>query len=252
MPDKRFAEIDILCAFALILMLFSNFLTDLSIFGIAEYPFNFWLARITAFLFVFVSGISLHLSYENAKKQGKLRFGKFLKRGVFLFSLGLLITLSTFIFLKEGTVLFGILHLLGISAILGYFLLKLDERQAFAVSTIVFLAGFFLSGMRFQFPWLLWLGFIPNNFVSLDYEPLLPWFSFFALGITFGKVFYPKLRRSFRFPRMNLPMADYFSKAVSFLGRHTLAFYLIHQPVFVAVISLLFSEKVFALLRLPF
>lgn len=251
MAEKRFNEIDFLRGIALLLMLFSNFLTDLSIFRIADYAFNFWLARFSAFLFIFISGVSLHLSYEKAKKEGKANFMKFLKRGLFLFSLGLLITFATLIFFKRGTIVFGILHFLGISAILGYFLLKLDKKQVLLISLLAFLAGIFLEPLRFPFPWLLWLGFIPDNFVSLDYFPLLPWFSFFALGIALGKILYPGFRRKFALPGF-IEGSSLIRKIFFFFGRHTLAIYLIHQLIFVFVLSLLFPGKVFALVRAPF
>jgi len=251
MAGKRFSEIDFLRGFALLLMLFSNFLTDLSIFAIADYSFNFWLARFSAFLFIFISGISLHLSYEKAKKDNKATFLKFLKRGSFLFSLGLLITFATLIFFKQGAILFGILHFLGLSAILGYFLLRLDARDSLLLAILVFLSGIFLSTLRFAFPWLLWLGFIPFDFYSFDYFPLLPWFAFFALGIAFGKVFYPGFKRKFSQPKF-IESSSLIQKIFLFLGRHTLAFYLAHQLIFVFVLSLLFPEKVFALARMPF
>ena len=57
----RIDELDSLRATALVMMLISNFVTDLNYFGIMEVEKGdqwWWLSRTTAFLFVSISGIS--------------------------------------------------------------------------------------------------------------------------------------------------------------------------------------------------
>ncbi len=76
----------------------------------------------------FLMGVSLTLSNSRAQITGKYRegglFKKYLKRGLKIFSLGLLITLATWIFIPQEFIIFGVLHFIGISIILSYPFLK--------------------------------------------------------------------------------------------------------------------------------
>ncbi len=245
--QNRFMEIDLLRGVAIALMLVSNFLTDLSFFSIFDLSLNHSLARITAVLFVFTAGISLHLSYERAKQKGNISFFKFFRRGTFIFLLGILVTLVTLLFMKSGFILFGVLHFIGLSVILGYFFVKLDMNKNLFIGIVVLATGMFLYGLRFSFPWLLWLGFIPQGFYTVDFFPLLPWFAFILFGIAVGKRFYPSYRRAFSFPETSGVLV----RLLSFAGRNSLKIYLLHQPLFILVIFLLFSEKVLLVLGLP-
>ena len=63
----RIDELDSLRATALVMMLISNFVSDLDYFGIMEVVKGdkwWWLARTTAFLFVSISGISYFLAHQ--------------------------------------------------------------------------------------------------------------------------------------------------------------------------------------------
>ena len=124
---ERFWEIDFLRGLAIIMMILFHLLYDLDYFG--NYTLNvhagFWLyfARATATIFLLLVGISLTLSFSRAtkiKKAGNTLYLKYLKRGLKIVSWGFVITLTTWIFLREGFVVFGILHLIGISIILAY------------------------------------------------------------------------------------------------------------------------------------
>ena len=90
--------------------------------------------------------------------------------------------------------------------------------------------GFYIKNFIVSYPWLMWLGLKFNNFNTLDYFPLLPWFGVILLGIYFGKLLYPKGKRRFN---INLE-----NKYLSFLGRHSLIIYLLHQPILILVINL--------------
>jgi uncharacterized membrane protein len=132
-------------------------------------------------------------------------------------------------------VVFGILHLIGISIILAYPVIKL--RYENLVLGIVFVAlGMFINKVTVGFPWLLWLGLMPARFYSIDYFPLLPWFGVVLIGVFLGNSLYPHYTRNFN-------LHDFSNFAVmrflSFLGRHSLFIYLVHQPVLITVLYLL-------------
>ncbi len=229
MASNRFAEIDFLRGIAILLMAFYHIFYDIGVFGFLSFSTNsgLWLllSRFTASLFVLIAGISLTLSYNHTTDP---TFRKFFFRGLFIFSVGLFITLVTWLLVGQGAILFGILHLIGLSIILGYFFLRYVKVNFFTLGVLLIVFGIALSTQRFDFPWLLWLGFTPSAMYSLDYVPLLPWFGVFLIGMEFGTAFYANGKRQFSLPKLFSTLSNSF---VSFLGQHSLAIYLLHQPI---------------------
>jgi uncharacterized membrane protein len=222
---ERFWEIDFLRGIAIVMMVFFHAVFDLSFFGL--WPVNVFepgwriFAAVTASVFIVLSGISTTFSHSN------------LRRGARIFLFGMLATAVTWLYLGTGFVVFGILHFIGFSAIVSKPFLKLGKWNLLLAACVI-VAGLQTYSMQFGFPWLVWLGLMPQGFVSVDYFPVLPWFGLFLTGIYAGTRFYPG-RRTFRLPDLDNPASGFFR----FLGRHSLLIYLLHQVIIVAVISAL-------------
>ncbi|MGM0404923.1 MAG: heparan-alpha-glucosaminide N-acetyltransferase [Thermoplasmatota archaeon] len=238
---KRFWEVDFIRGVALLMMITYHLIYDLYYFGDYGIDANsgVWLVlgRSTAILFITIVGVSLSLSYSRVKDEvsNSEIVIKYVKRGGFIFSLGLLITISTYLFLKgEGYVRFGILHLIGLSVILAIPFLRYKYINLIigAVSLVV---GFLLADLNFSFNWLLWLGFRPDSFYTVDYFPVLPWFGLVLLGLFIGKSLYPGYSRIIKIPDMS---RNKLIKFISFIGQNTLVFYLIHQPILILLLYL--------------
>lgn len=248
-PGRQFWEIDCLRGIAIVMMITFHLLFDLTYF--AGYNFNlnsgFWLifARLTATIFIFLVGLSLTLSYSRAtseKKEGLCI--KFSQRGLRIFGWGLAITLFTWLFLREGFIVFGILHLIGISIILAYPFLRVRRKFLLVLLGIFCLsAGLYLRNFTFDFYWLLWLGFRPQHFYTLDYFPILPWFGVVLIGIFVGDLLYPNHTRRFEIGEPGSKLNLLFIQPFSFLGRHSLIIYLAHQPVLVASLCLVLNPQ---------
>ena len=116
----RVDELDSLRATALVLMLVLNFVTDLNHFGLINTETGdmwWWMARITASLFVGISGVSYFLAhrleYDFTKTSGRT------KRLIFW---AFVITIITYIFEPSVYVRFGVLHLLALASIVAFLL----------------------------------------------------------------------------------------------------------------------------------
>lgn len=234
--SKRFWEVDAIRGIAVVLMIIFHFLFDVDYFG--GYGLNlgwvFWqlLPRFIASIFIILVGVSMTLDYARSRNGATQRF---VRRGLKIFSFGLMITLITSLFLPGGTIFFGVLHFIGISTIIAIPLVKMKDKGLLPAAVVVLLTGFYLQTLRFDFPWLLWLGFRPYDFYTFDYFPIFPWFGLILTGIYLGNKFYSDGRRRFR---INEPH-DKFAGPLTLLGRNSLMIYLFHQPLIILVLYLL-------------
>lgn len=173
-----------------------------------------------------------------------------LRRGLTVFACGALITAVTWLFMPSNLVYCGVLTLLGASSMLLVPLKSLLERlpakAGLAGSFALFLLlrdvnagtlGF--EGLRLAaLPRGLYrdhltalLGFPPAGFFSTDYFSLLPWFFLFLTGW-----FLFRLHPEAEAPDRRVPL-------LTFMGRHSLPIYMLHQPVVYGVLTVLFTLR---------
>jgi len=79
--------------------------------------------------------------------------------------------------------------------------------------------------------WSYILGFYPRYWPSLDYFPLEPWLASISGGALIASLIFEKAER--RYPFFNLPK---FLQPVIWVGQKALWIYLLHIPVFAALI----------------
>ena len=125
-----------------------------------------------------------------------------MKRSLWIFGLAMGVTLVTYFFIREGFIVFGVLHLIGVSLLLAYPFLRLNGAN-FVFGLLFILGGLSLQSLSVDSPWLLWLGLAPAGFYSVDYFPLLPWFGVILIGVAFGDLFYRGYRRRFPLPDLS-------------------------------------------------
>ena len=244
MKKERFWEIDFIRGLAIILVIIFHILIDLNFFDI--YKINVFsgfllpIAYTVATTFLLLVGISVSLSFSKSKKTRSKKEGyrKILFHGLIIFGFGLLITLATWLYLGDGFVIFGVLHCIGVSIIFSIPFLQFRFVNVF-LGVIFIVIGIFLRTFTVDFNWFLWLGFKPNVFYTVDYYPLLPWFGVVLIGIVIGNYFYPECKRKFKIADMS---RFKFVRFICFLGRNTLAVYLIHQPIIVGILHIFFMN----------
>ncbi|MFA5214238.1 MAG: heparan-alpha-glucosaminide N-acetyltransferase, partial [Methanoregula sp.] len=186
-------------------------------------------------------GISLTVSRARAERYLDARSLaiKFVLRGAKIICLGLLVTLVTWVYLREGFVVFGILSIIGVSVLCSPLFFRFGKKNAIVGLACIAIGWYFatITGPV----WLVPFGIHPDTFWSVDYTPIFPWLGVVLIGIALGDILYPGGRRSFSLPTLPTTAISPFT----FLGRHSLVIYLVHQPVILAVLFLVTGAPVF-------
>ena len=224
---------------AIAMMVVYHLMYDLDYFGgyDIEATSGFWarFADATAGTFLFLVGVSLAISYSRASaaRPGRSLFGKYLLRGIRILAYGLALTVVFLVF-GMGVVAFGILHLIGLSIILAYPLLRYRYANLFLGLSIIAVGVYVkIEGFSSESPWLLPFGVVPENLVMPDYRPLLPWFGVVLLGLFAGNVLYGNDKR----PALFANKAPVAAKPLLPLGRNSLFIYLVHQPILILLLA---------------
>ncbi|MEN6342606.1 MAG: heparan-alpha-glucosaminide N-acetyltransferase [Methanospirillum sp.] len=234
--SARLPEVDLARAVALGMMIIYHFLFSLWYLGMVAIPVltGFWrvFAYATASLFIGIAGLSLTLAAAARRRRGATE-GEIAKaqarRGLVVLGWGFVITAVTLVGLQEGAIVFGVLHLIGLGTILAIPLVR-RPRIALALGTVFVLLGPVATTISGPLA-LAWLGVHPADFVSLDYVPVLPWFGVLLIGVAAGWAIFPNGER-----RRPLPSFPSWTRPLQWIGRHTLAIYLLHEPVILAVL----------------
>jgi uncharacterized membrane protein len=254
----RAFELDALRGLALFMMFLHHLIFDLryiyllDVFAMQE---TWWFEHLLrpAFLNVFliVSGICCTFSRSNTRRGLRL----------LLVAVGFTIasTAISEIANIDLYIFFNVLHLLAVGTLLyaaltarenaraqsqinGHGLLPGMDNRVDVV--LLLLAGFLLwagdmlpdlTNMGFG-SWLtLPFGILPNLPMTMgDYLPIIPWLGFFLIGALIGRRLYANRQTAFPGAPDWLRTA---SKPFEFLGRNSLVFYALHQPLFIGVLS---------------
>jgi len=224
----RVLWVDYLRGIAIVLMVAFHFIFDLDYLSFIrinlESGFWFFFPRALGATFLFVVGVSLVLSDKRDKETKNEGYIHHFKRGLFLAGVAALITVATWVYPHEGFITFGIIHLIALSTFIAPLFLRFGKLNVL-LGLIIMVLGIFLGGMQTNSHDLFWLGITYPGYTALDYYPLLPWFAFVLIGISAGQIAFEKGKDMIRLGKSKV------SDALAFLGKNSLAIYLVHQLV---------------------
>lgn len=240
---KRYGLIDTLRGLCFISMILYHAFYDLVFIYGVHFPFYHataayvWQQSI-CFTFILLSGFSFSFGKHHAK------------RGILLLGCGFLIELITVLVIPDEAVHFGILTFMGFAVLIMIPLEKILAKVPWfpGLSTSILLFVLFrnvnrqylgFEGLKllrlpdelYATPFLTFFGFPGPSFCSSDYFSVLPWFFLYLAGYFLWKLWNPhKEKLSFFFKEIPF---------FSFIGRHTLPIYMLHQPVIMGILILL-------------
>jgi uncharacterized membrane protein len=230
---RRIVAIDLARSVALLGMAVFHFTWDLELFG--HIPPGTTLqggwavfARAVAGSFLFLAGVSLVLAHGEG-----IRWPGFLRRLVLVAAAALMITVATFLAMREAFIFFGILHSIAVASVLGLLFLRAPVWLTLAAAVAVWTLPEVFRSPAFDSRWLAWTGLAETSPRSFDFVPVAPWFAATLLGIAAAQAgtaagVWDRLRGA---PGPVL-------RALAWPGRHSLAVYLLHQPVLIGLVWL--------------
>ncbi|MEM0492488.1 MAG: heparan-alpha-glucosaminide N-acetyltransferase [Candidatus Thermoplasmatota archaeon] len=234
----RFIEIDILRGVCVFLMVLLHIWWDLEYFKILKVDRGVYqLQHIVAPLFFVLMGMCLIITYSQYKRECKNFYYHAIFRGLYIFALGLFLSLISFVVIPDRPIYFGVLHCIGLSII---FCLPFLRLQVYSIVFAVFFicTGFVLGSLPMREAGIIHIvvGIHPQGMYryTVDYFPLLPWLGVALLGVAIGSMLYRNGERCFSIPDLSRYRSVF---PFSWLGRHSLVVYLLHQPVIVGFIQ---------------
>lgn len=229
----RIALIDLMRGVALIAMTIFHLGWDLGMFAVIDMRVMFepgprWFARCIAGTFLFLVGFSLWLAHRDG-----IRWRPFLIRLAQVGGAAAVITIATFVATPNAFIFFGILHSIALASVLGLAFLRLPWWATAAAGIFVLVSRPFLQTPLLDGPAWWWTGLSAIIPVSNDYVPVFPFFGMVLLGIAAAQLagsqgWLTVLAK----PRLDQPVA----RLLRFIGRHSLVYYLLHQPVMIGIL----------------
>ncbi len=239
MPAQRLDAIDALRGVALVWMALFHLGFDLNHFGYWKQDFYtdpFWTGQRTCILglFLFCAGLGQAVALHQGQP-----WARFWHRWGQVAGCAVLVSVGSSFMYPQSFIYFGVLHgialMLVITRLTGNWGQWLWLLGALAIGT-KFAAAQALDGSAWaevlNGRWLNWLGLITRKPVTEDYVPLIPWLGVMWWGMAAGQWLLGNKPGLLASPLPGL------TRPLSLLGRWSLSFYMLHQPVMIGALML--------------
>ena len=233
MPQiSRIPLLDLARTLALLGMIAFHFSYDLLMFGLIPYeyaqtPIFYFHARIVAGSFLLLSGLGLWLAHG----QG-IRWPAFWRRFAKIAGAAALVSLATRFALPEFYIYFGILHAIALYGLLGLAVLRLPAVITAALAALFIYGSYHWHTEALNAPLLRFVGLGLDPAVTMDFEPIFPWFGAVLAGIALGKI---GSQTGLWAALAGRPHGQW-ARVLGWPGQHSLAIYLLHQPILLGLV----------------
>lgn len=236
----RYPLVDALRGLAMVWMTLFHFSFDLSHFGYWPQDFRadpFWTVQRTAIvsLFLLCAGLGQALAWQHG-----LSWGRFARRWAQIAGCAALVTLGSWLMFPQSFIFFGVLHGMAVMLVL--------VRASAGWGRWLWLAGL----LALLSPWVAqalllgplqhwdglhhwlnsragsWLGWVTRKPYTEDYVPLFPWLGVMCWGMALGQWLLASPQRR----HLGSPLPQWLTPLAR-LGRYSLAYYMLHQPVLI-------------------
>ena len=232
MSGERFDRLDALRGAAIVWMAVFHFCFDLNHLGLFRPPQNFyadpfwtWQRSAIVSSFLFCAGLGQAVAVEAG--QGWPRFWG---RWVQVAGCALLVSAGSAFMFPQSWISFGVLHGIALMLIVGRLAAPLGG-WLWPIGLVALLLPLGVAHPFFDTRLTNWVGLVTHKPVTEDYVPLLPWLGVMLWGLAAGGWLLARRRSVLAGP---LPRA---LGPLALLGRWSLSFYMLHQPVLIGLLS---------------
>lgn len=228
----RIALVDWLRGAALIGMTVFHFAYDLEFFGLeargyANQPHWRHFATFVAASFLFLAGAGLVLAHPDG-----VRWRRWGRRLATVVLAALAITVVTWYATPKAWIFFGILHMIAIASIVGVAFVRSPWWWPAVAAVAVLALDRFADGGLPDGPAWDWIGLSSARIAASDFRPVFPWLAPALLGIAAARWC---ARADWLRVLARPQLEDRVGRGLRFLGRNSLLYYLLHQPVLFAL-----------------
>jgi uncharacterized membrane protein len=233
----RFDRLDALRAVAIVWMAAFHFSFDLNHFQFIRQnfyadPFWTWQRACIVSLFMFCAGLGQAVAFEQRQP-----WPRFWRRWAQVAGCALLVSLGSWWMFPRSYISFGVLH--GFAAML--VLARLSARWGawlWPLGALAIALPQWVHDPFFDTRWTDWVGLVTHKPVTEDFAPVLPWMGVVWWGVAAGRWLLERRPGwiTGAVPRALQPLAR--------LGRWSLSFYMLHQPVFIGLLGAMAALRV--------
>ncbi len=231
----RMARLDALRGFAVLWMAAFHFCFDLNHLGLLRPrqfflgdPFWTWQRAAIVTTFVFCAGLSMAVALH----QGQT-WPRFWRRWMQVAACAVLVSLGSALMFPNSWISFGVLHGLAVMLLLARGLAtRWPQRRALwlVLAAVALALPLLVQHRAFDTPYTHWVGLVTHPPITEDWVPVLPWLGVMLAGLAAG---HWGLQNRPQWLSGPLPTA---LRPLATLGRWSLSFYMVHQPVFLGAL----------------
>lgn len=228
---ERFDRLDALRGVAIVWMAVFHFCYDLNYFGLIHQNFRVdpvWTLQRSCIvsLFLFCAGLGQAVALEQGQS-----WRRFWRRWAQIAACAVLVSAGSAWMFPRSWISFGILHGIAAMLILARLLAPL-KGGLWLVGLLAIALPQWVQHPFFDTRWTNGVGLVTHKPVTEDYAPVLPWLGVLLWGLAAGRWLLARRRRWLAgalAPGL-APLAT--------LGRWSLSFYMLHQPVLIGTLWL--------------
>ena len=236
MGCARLPRLDALRGVAIVWMAVFHLCFDLVYFGLTRQNFYtdpFWTFQRACIVSLFLLCAGVGQAVATAGTPSRLRFdARFLRRWARIAACAAAVSLGSWLMFPKSFISFGVLHCIAVSLLLIRATLP-SGRWLWSAAALFLLLPVAVASPWFDSRWTDWIGLATAKPIAEDYVPLLPWFGMICIGLAAGQWLLQHRPGWLAgpLPSRLAPLAT--------LGRWSLAFYMIHQPVLIGLLAVL-------------
>ena len=233
----RFSRLDALRGVAIVWMTLFHLCFDLNHFSYLHQdfysdPFWTWQRSAIVSLFLFTAGLGQAVAVQQGQS-----WPRFWRRWAQVAGSALLVSAGSYVMYPQSFIYFGVLHGLAVMLLIvrltarwGRWLWVLGGIAITMKFIAAYAHGICAQADFLNQNWFNWLGLVSRKPITEDYVPIIPWLGVMWWGMAAGQW---TLRHR---PQWLARPVGFAGQQVAWLGRWSLSYYLLHQPVLLGLL----------------